>query len=338
MDNLTPSIEEEIADVKFGRPHVVILGAGASLAAFPHGEGNGIPLPLMADFVETLGIARQLRSAQVDYQGKNFEEVYGAIAEKPEYAELRRLIEEETYSYFSRMRLPNEPTIYDHLVLSLREKDLIATFNWDPFLYFACLRNHKHVKLPHCVYLHGNVAVGYCREHKTKGMMGYACSKCRQRFAASKLLFPILKKNYSSDPFISVEWDTLRNFLKSAYMVTIFGYSAPESDVEAKQLMKEAWGDAEKRDLEEFEIIDIKSQDEVAATWKGFIHTHHYITCNNFYGSHLARHPRRTCEAMWNQLMECKFLHNNPIPREMSLNEFYTWIQPLVKAEEAKQQ
>ena len=50
-------------------------------------------------------------------------------------------------------------------------------------------------------------------------------------------------------------------------MLTIYGYSAPQSDVEAIQIMKEAWGIVEDRDLEEVEIIDIKSEDELRETW-----------------------------------------------------------------------
>jgi hypothetical protein len=46
--------------------------------------------------------------------------------------------------------------------LSLREKDVIATFNWDPLLFAACARNHTRTKLPYIIYLHGNVAIGYC--------------------------------------------------------------------------------------------------------------------------------------------------------------------------------
>src|SRR5436190_220154 len=38
---------EEIAQVKVQRPHVVILGAGASLASLPNGDKNGKSLPLM---------------------------------------------------------------------------------------------------------------------------------------------------------------------------------------------------------------------------------------------------------------------------------------------------
>jgi len=48
---------EEIAQVKVQRPHVVILGAGASLASLPNGDKNGKSLPLMNNFVETLGLS-----------------------------------------------------------------------------------------------------------------------------------------------------------------------------------------------------------------------------------------------------------------------------------------
>ena len=35
------SIREEINQIRMERPHVVILGAGASYAAFPNGDKNG---------------------------------------------------------------------------------------------------------------------------------------------------------------------------------------------------------------------------------------------------------------------------------------------------------
>ncbi|MDT8452640.1 MAG: hypothetical protein RQ936_07855, partial [Gammaproteobacteria bacterium] len=52
------SAEEEIKQVEVGKPHVVILGAGASYAAFPNGDARGNKLPLMNNFVETLGIEK----------------------------------------------------------------------------------------------------------------------------------------------------------------------------------------------------------------------------------------------------------------------------------------
>jgi hypothetical protein len=41
-------------------PHVYILGAGASVAAFPNGERNGKKLPLMSNFVEVVGLKHVL--------------------------------------------------------------------------------------------------------------------------------------------------------------------------------------------------------------------------------------------------------------------------------------
>lgn len=47
---------------------------------------------------------------------------------------------------------------------------------------------------------------------------------------------------------------------KSPARVTIFGYSAPISDVEAITIMKEAWGNPEKdKQFTQLELIDIQS-------------------------------------------------------------------------------
>ena len=43
---LEMTVEELIKDIRAGKPHVVILGAGASAAAFPNGDKNGNKLPL----------------------------------------------------------------------------------------------------------------------------------------------------------------------------------------------------------------------------------------------------------------------------------------------------
>ncbi len=58
------------------RPHVVLLGAGASRAAFPKGDANGLRLPLMSDFVETVsGLADYLRANGICHDG-NIETLY----------------------------------------------------------------------------------------------------------------------------------------------------------------------------------------------------------------------------------------------------------------------
>lgn len=73
------------------------------------------------------------------------------------------------------------------------------------------------------------------------GNVGMTC-KCGKPLSPMKLLFPIKKKDYSSDIAISKSWKTLNNALEQNYMVTVFGYSAPKSDVEAVAMMKKAWG------------------------------------------------------------------------------------------------
>lgn len=329
------TVQDEINDVSFGGPHVVILGAGASKAAFPEGDKRGKRLPVMDDVIEALQFEALLRRYSIELEDRNFEDIYSDLYDSGQHPELLQELERGVWEYFSSLQLPDKPNLYDHLICSLRGKDLIATFNWDPFLYQACQRNHKQVDLPGIVYLHGNVAVGYCMNDKKMGFAGVSCSICKRPFKKSQLLFPITKKNYNTDPFINTQWSELKRFLKAAFILTIFGYGAPKTDVEAIQLMRDGWGTNKDRRLEEIEIIDVKSDKELAGTWKEFIHTHHYRTEKSFYDSFMAKHPRRTCEAMWSQLMMVKWIHENPIPKEDGFQELWRWFEPLRRAEMA---
>lgn len=332
MRNLEYSRDEEIADTQVGRPHIVIIGAGASRAAFPKGDRNGHRLPLMNDLVAVLDLAADLRNAGIS-PDRNFEEIYSELSELQPDASILGEIRQRVDRYFSALQIPDEPTIYDALVLSLRPKDLIATFNWDPFLFQACLRNHRVASLPRVAYLHGNVSIGYCLEHRTKGLRSSYCSICRTRYTPSRLLYPIRRKAYSSDPFIDKEWLTLERLLPHAFMLTIFGYGAPQSDVEAMDLMSKAWGDVNDRNLEQTELIDIRDDDDLRNNWSRFIHTHHYDIHRSFYDSWIAMHPRRSCEAAWQQYLEAKFVSTNPIPQGVSLSELQGWFGDLLAAE-----
>jgi len=80
---LEKSAEEEIADVRMKRPHVVLLGAGANRQAFPRGERNGRHLPVMADFLKTASFAGVLTAAGISHAGRNFEELYSELALDP---------------------------------------------------------------------------------------------------------------------------------------------------------------------------------------------------------------------------------------------------------------
>lgn len=119
-------------------PHVVILGAGASLAACPKGDRNGRRLPLMANLIETLALGERLRQAGVNFHDtSNFEEIYQRISLDSTNDALRLEIEQRLQNYFSALDIPDEITVYDELLLSLRGKDLVASFNWDPLLLQA---------------------------------------------------------------------------------------------------------------------------------------------------------------------------------------------------------
>ncbi|MDX6574524.1 MAG: hypothetical protein QOE96_477 [Blastocatellia bacterium] len=334
------SREDEIAQVMMGKPHVVILGAGTSRAACPTGDANGKQLPLMNDLVDLLGLERTLEKAGIDHHGRNFEDIYDQLYADDKYSKVRQELEDAVYGYFSSLQLPEHPTLYDHIVLSLRQKDVIATFNWDPFLMQAYRRNLAMFegRLPRLQFLHGNVTVGYCESDKVLGLNGNDCKKCGTPFVPSKLLYPISAKNYQLDFLISTEWTELQAALASAFMITVFGYSAPKSDVSAIKLMKDAWGDVYARNMEQTEIIDIRSEDDLCSTWEPFIHTHHYEVHENFYDSWIANHPRRTGEAYWNQYWEANFIENNPIPKEADFPELWAWFARLREVEERESQ
>ncbi|WP_226986710.1 hypothetical protein [Carboxydothermus hydrogenoformans] len=236
---------------------------------------------------------------------------------------------------FSSLELPDYPTIYDYLLLSLRKKDVIATFNWDPLLLQAYRRVYKITsKLPKLLFLHGNVAVGVCEQCKRVGFIKDKCSKCGKQLKRSRLLYPIKKKNYHLDPFIKSQWDAIQHYLKYAYSFTVFGYSAPKSDVSAIELLKQAWGSPGERNLEQIQIIDIKEDEELREAWDDFIHTHHYETHKSFFESSLAKYPRRINEAYWAMFMECEFVDTHEFREGLSFEELKEQVQNLVQYEE----
>jgi hypothetical protein len=329
------SAEEEVRQIVMGRPHVVILGAGASYAAFPNGDKNGRKLPLMNNFIETLGLEALISHTGIQFPSNNFEDIYSEIHGRTELSDIRGELESAVYDYFQGMELPDEPTIYDHLVLSLRNKDFIATFNWDPFLVQAIRRNSHRFKLPRPLFLHGNVEVGYCPDGHMMGANGATCHECGVNLLRTKLLYPVSEKNYHLDEFISRQWATLADRLKDTYMVSIFGYGAPTSDARAIALLQDAWGSVDSRSMEQIEVIDVREEDDLRETWSGFIHSHHYRVEKTFYNSWIANHPRRTGEAYLNQFHNAQFIDNNPLPQSASFEELWAWYDKLQEVEDA---
>lgn len=317
-------------------PHIVILGAGASKAAFRRGDPNGRIVPLMCELKNCLNLGPLLKDHKLCCEDANFESFYDDLVSSGKHPELVRKIEARVQGYFSRLSLPDKATIYDYLVLSLREKDLIASFNWDPFLVLAWRRNRRTAKLPRIVHLHGNVEMAACLECRAKDFKGNICLKCKKSMQPTPLLYPVKHKNYSAYPFIEAEWNELRYFLKHNYFLTIFGYAAPETDVEARGLLLNSWKDNPTFELAQIEIIDTKPEAQLIKTWKDFFCSHHYGISKSIWNSYLFRHPRRSCEALAMATLQISPWQDNPFPKTTSLIKLQKWAR-LLWSEETKE-
>ena len=330
---MTVSKEELAKKVISDRPHVIILGAGASRAVCPNGDANGKKLPLMNDLVDCLNLQQKLEEWGIN-SNENFEDIFSKLFaqnENDKTDELQKII----YDYFDSLSLPTEPTLYDHLVLSLRETDLIASFNWDPLLLQAYRRNSsKGIGLPRLAFLHGNVKVATCKEHNRVNYVGEVCEQCHKVLEPVNLLYPIYKKNYGQNEMLKVQWQRFQRHLKDAFQFTIFGYSAPKTDVDAVSMMKEAWKEQHRdRLLADTTVINSHTGDDVYEHWKSFFHSHYSTLVDDFYKSDIAMYPRRGFERSWENNMEADFVEENPIPKNLSFSELWKWFHQFVKAE-----
>jgi hypothetical protein len=281
------------------RPHVLLLGAGASRAACPRGDANGRAVPLMRDLVEVLGLGPLLQEAGVSGAGTDdFESVYSQLAAKGPPAGLLAEIEQQIAAYFRDLRLPDHATLYDRLLLSLRPKDAVLTFNWDPFLLDAYDRNRAAAPLPALFFLHGNVRIGSCAGHGHWGPRGLHCPECGEAFVDVPLLYPVGDKDYWASPYIAQSWAAAQALLSEALTLTVFGYAAPVSDHGAVTLLQNAWFGRSGRQFEHVEVIDTADPGHVAAQWRTFTPTHHLRHLTDLRDSRLTRWPRRTCEEL----------------------------------------
>ena len=282
------------------RPHVVLLGAGASRDAFPKGDVSGRCLPLMDDLVDVVGLGPLIETANVGLENeKNLEDIYSKLAETPRHRDLVQEIEERIDAYFSSLRMPGEPNTYDYLLLSLREKDAIFTFNWDPFLFDSYKRNAHIASLPEIFFLHGNVRIGICPNHaKVWGERGGVCSRCSNMIEDVPLLYPIRKKDYSSDEYIRGSWEAARYLFTEAFVLTIFGYGAPVSDTDAVDLLRSGWMERSNRRIEHVEIVDVVLSSVLYDRWGEFTPTGHLKPIRSIWDSWIMMHPRRSVESL----------------------------------------
>ena len=291
------------------RPHLVILGAGASKDSMPNGDAEGRPLPVMNEFISTLGLTDYIGRIEGVPKTDNIEDVYSWLANQEQFAEERFVVENEIREYFSNITLPNTLTKYDLLVLSLRQKDCIATFNWDGLLVQAYQRMQKITSdLPQMVFLHGNVEVGYCPKCNTYGYWFAKCHKCGEQLREVPLLYPVKNKNYQKDEFISEQWKILDDYISKAALITIYGYSAPKTDIEAINIIKKAFARlGTPRYFDIVEIIEHPKFDtkNISEAWLDLseMARDHLELRRSVFDSYMFKNPRRSLE----------FLHKNRI-------------------------
>ncbi len=286
-------------------PHVVILGAGASLAAC-RVDKFGNEVPLLKNVHTILGLTDELKSYGFSKEKlENFEVLYSNIYGKPKYSDLQRKLEDKIIKYFQSLTLPDTPTLYDYLVLSLTEKDAIISFNWDPYLVQAYRRNRKVGNLPKIFFPHGNTGVGICLKCRNIGYAGCLCPCCSEEFTDMKLLFPVGEKNYYDKSIIENEWNNARNHLRRAAGLTIWGYNAPVSDTEAYKLMKEAFTESNVKEIAPFTIINrMNNKNDKIQKWSEIFDVKMLDYTDDFRQTKLWEAPRVSLESFFDARLQ----------------------------------
>lgn len=337
MEEDTVLIEQMYKKYILGRPHVVILGAGATIAAIPKGDKFGKRCSVMNNFIENLGLRDLFNKVELKTSSQNLEDIYSELYTRPECANLRIELEQRIINSFSEFVIPDEPTTYDYLLLSLRSKDFIFSFNWDDLIIQAYQRAYRISNdLPQLVFLHGNINLGMCQScGAIESLQNRTCRKCGGELNRPKILFPVKEKNYGEDPYIEIVWDAFLDILSEATIVTIFGYSAPQSDALAINAMQKAFSSKFRR-LDQIEIIDIAPENDLRKTWENFIEptNYHCRVCKTIFDSLLSEFPRRTIEGYWKRYIsgwwgssKIQFTPN------MTFSELENRLNPLINDE-----
>ena len=287
-------------------PHVVIIGAGASIASCPI-DKNGRESPSLKGVHNTIGLTERIKSFGFsESELEDFESFYSNIYGKPEYAELQKELEQAVSDYFSALVIPDEITLYDYLILSLTEKDAIISFNWDPFLMQSYKRNLIVGNLPRLIFPHGNTGVGICYSCRIKGYANCLCNFCNNPFENMPLLFPVGKKKYNDNSIIENEWKEAKDVLERAAGITIWGYSAPKSDTEAYSIIKSSYQKSDITRIAPFTIINqADKRESETKKWQDIFDERMIIYTNTLKDTLLWNHPRVSLETVFDAILQC---------------------------------
>lgn len=142
-----------------GFKHLVILGAGSTIATIPKGDKNGEFSYTLDNLLNDKCFASFVEKVQaLDYQIDDVEALCNQLYKenRPLYDEFESLVRKK----YASLELPDGFTILDRLVLSLTPNDAIISFNWDDLVIQAYQRMSEYVPeemLPILAFLHRKV-------------------------------------------------------------------------------------------------------------------------------------------------------------------------------------
>lgn len=310
-----------------GFKHLVILGAGSTIATIPNGDKNGEFSYTLANLLNDRCFISFVKKAQVKgFQTSDVEDLCNQLykEDKPLYDEFESLVRTK----YASLELPEEFTILDRLVLSLTPNDAIVSFNWDDLVIQAYQRMSRYVPeemLPILAFPHGNSQAVYNNKHYTSKRIVTNTS-----WFDSPLNMPVNEIDYKSDIFIGSQWNILDFFMRNAQMITFFGYSGPSSDELDLQHLDELF--AKNKICDKIEIIDkdLDTAMEVAKRLVRFkMQSNWLYPCADFWHSTIAKHPRRTLSVLdnWNYSVKTA-------AKAKTLAEFMGQVGPLIEEEQ----
>lgn len=106
---MTPEKAHKVQRLIKNRPHVVILGARATIAAIPNGDKYGQKSSVMDGFIDELGMRSVIESVNLVTSSTNLEDVYTELHERNDCEDIRRELDLRIREYFSRLKIPDNP-------------------------------------------------------------------------------------------------------------------------------------------------------------------------------------------------------------------------------------
>ena len=312
-----------------GFKHLVILGAGSTIATIPQGDKKGEKSYTLANLLSDPSLMPFVQKVHdKNYRTDDVEELCNQLYKNDInlYNEFETLIRKK----YGSLELPMRFTILDRLVLSLTPNDAIVSFNWDDLIIQAYQRMSYFVPdkmLPILAFPHGNAQAAYSKTHYTSRRV----ITNDRNWLDSPLNMPVDEVDYKSNLFIKSQWHILEFYIRNAKMITFFGYRGPKSDEQDLQHLDEIF--VKNKICDKIEIIDkdLHEAQIVAKNLVRFKMQENWVyTCPDFWHSSIAKYPRRTLHSLennWNYTSKTSV-------KEETLAEFMGHVGPLIEEEQ----